>query len=143
MPLALVGAEPDGGAGTFGAAGALSTAQINDALSSSDFSSLFASHEEWFKKATARRAQTFAGLQEAISDLCGSMQSCETRNNGIVQQISELDAIIDEERLKWQGRLEKERRLLEKEKSVLASVERGGGGGGGRASRGDSGATEA
>lgn len=89
-----------------------------------DFSQLFATHEEWFRQATARRADTFSGLQSAVGDLCKTMTACESRNNAIVQQIGELDAIIDEERLKWQARLDKERSLLEKEKSALAAAER-------------------
>lgn len=109
---------------TFGDPGALSADNISRALSNDDFSALFASHEEWFKQATSKRAETFGGLQTAVADLTKSMANCESRNHAIVEQISELDAIIDEERLKWQARLEKERTLLEKEKRVLAAAER-------------------
>lgn len=68
-----------------------------------NFSHLFASHEQWFSQATAKRQESFTGLQHALDDLCRKMSECEERNNSIVSQLSELDNLLSEERSKWEG----------------------------------------
>lgn len=66
-----------------------------------DYAHLFASHEEWFKAASAKRQEVYRGLQAEAMDLLRALAEAESRSSGLVARIGELDALISEERNKW------------------------------------------
>ncbi len=52
-------------------------------------------------QASQRRAETFQALQSSLDDLVRRMAECEERNSSIVSHLSELDALLQDEKAKW------------------------------------------
>lgn len=69
-----------------------------------DFAALFASHESWFKGATAKRAELYAALQGDAGDILRLLQESEARSAAVLSRIGELDAIVSEEKARWAER---------------------------------------
>ena len=52
-------------------------------------------------QATQKRTETFTALQTSLDDLIRRMVECEERNSAIVNHLSELDNLLQEEKAKW------------------------------------------
>lgn len=66
-----------------------------------EFAQLFASHEEWFRAASAKRADTYKSLLAESSDVLRSVQESLSRSNTALERIQGLERLIADEKGKW------------------------------------------
>lgn len=66
-----------------------------------EYAQLFANHEEWFRAATARRADAYRHLLGDSMDLVRALAESEARAKGLLGRVSELEGLIADERAKW------------------------------------------
>lgn len=105
VPAASSGAEHGGspsssgvhGGGASGGAGL----QLQLASLPQEYAQLFANHEEWFRAATARRADAYRHLLGDSMDLVRALAESEARSKGLLARVSELEGLIADERAKW------------------------------------------
>jgi len=71
------------------------------ASAAEEFGQLFASHEEWFRAATAKRQEVYKHLLGEAGDIARSLQESEARSAAVVGRIAELDALISNEKARW------------------------------------------
>ena len=84
-----------------------------------DFSSLVSRHDTWLKEVLDRHRSSFDSLLSSIDGITSKVSECETRNNEIVNQIAQLDALIEEERGKWKQRLDVEKNAMNERVSQM------------------------
>jgi len=70
-----------------------------------EFSQLFSSHEEWFRAATAKRQDVYKQLVSEASDIARSLQESEARSAAVVSRMTELEALIQDEKRRWSEKL--------------------------------------
>ena len=75
--------------------------QLPTADMSDDFSNLILLHDDWLKNMQTAHQDAFRGMVNAIDDLGSRVGACQEKNNQIVDQMNLLDALIEEERVKW------------------------------------------
>lgn len=68
-----------------------------------EYAQLFAHHEDWFRAATAKRADAYRHLQGEAMDLLRSLAESESRSRGLLSRVTELEGLIADERTKWHG----------------------------------------
>ncbi len=52
-------------------------------------------------QATQKRAETFSALQSSLDDLIRRMDECEQRNAEVVNHLTDLDNLLQDEKAKW------------------------------------------
>jgi hypothetical protein len=70
-----------------------------------DYGALFQSHEEWFRAAGAKRQEVYRSLQGEAMDIIRALTEAEARSNSLMGRLGDLDALITEEKAKWQAKL--------------------------------------
>jgi hypothetical protein len=70
-----------------------------------EFAALFASHEGWFKAATAKRVEVYNSLQGEAADILRALQESEAKSAAVLARISEMDNLLAEEKARWAERL--------------------------------------
>lgn len=88
------------------------TMQLPTADMSDDFSNLISLHDDWLKNMQTAHQDAFRGMVNAIDDLGSRVGACQEKNNQIVDQMNLLDALIEEERVKWKQRLDSEKSAM-------------------------------
>ena len=83
------------------------TIDIND-----DFNNLISLHDDWLKNMQTAHQDAFRGMVNAVDDLGGRVSACQEKNNQIVDQMNMLDALIEDERMKWKQRLDTEKAAM-------------------------------
>jgi len=81
-----------------------------DSSASRDFSHLFEKHDMWLREVNARRQEHFHDLTTRMNELTNKLESSEAKTNEVIQRLTQLDALIDEERLKWKNKLAEEKK---------------------------------
>ncbi len=66
-----------------------------------EYAQLLASHEEWFRAASAKRQEVYRNLQGEAMDLLRALTEAENRSAILTSHMNELDALLSEERAKW------------------------------------------
>jgi hypothetical protein len=68
-----------------------------------EYAQLVSHHEDWFRAATAKRADAYRHLQGEAMDLMRSLAESESRSRGLLSRVAELEGLIADERTKWHG----------------------------------------
>lgn len=66
-----------------------------------EYAQLFASQEEWFRAASAKRGDMYAHLQAEAFDLQRYLLEAESKASALVARTSELEALVRDERERW------------------------------------------
>ena len=66
-----------------------------------EFGQLFASHEEWFRAATAKRHEVYRQLVGEAGDIARALQESEARSAAVVGRLGELDQLLADEKARW------------------------------------------
>jgi len=66
-----------------------------------EFGQLFASHEEWFRAASAKRHEVYRQLVGEASDIARALQESEARSAAVVGRLGELDQLLADEKARW------------------------------------------
>lgn len=82
------------------------------AANAESFNEMFARHEHYFKQVMKQREETFKKLESAMQSAAKDIASCQEKNAKLAQRITDLDALIEEERKRWKERLEAEKKTL-------------------------------
>ena len=77
----------------------------------------FMKNEVYFRSLMKQRQETFLRLDSCISDTAQEISSCKAKNSLLAKKIRELDNMIEEDRAKWRGRIDEEKRLLSSQAS--------------------------
>jgi hypothetical protein len=85
------------------------TPALATAVASEDYNELFKRNEDFYRKLTTNRNESFQVLQEMVEQLGKKVQSATQRSNDLVTSLQQLDELIDEERRKWKQQNELER----------------------------------
>lgn len=92
---------------------------VPEAAMNEDYSSIVDANEKWLNEMQARHAKAFDGLLGSIESLSQKVSDCEDKNEEIVSQIQQLDALIEEERSKWKLRLDAEKSAMQERVASL------------------------
>ena len=68
-----------------------------------EFGQLFASHEEWFRAASAKRSEVYRALAGEAADLLRALHDSEARSAAVLARIADMDRIIQQEKQSWVG----------------------------------------
>lgn len=79
------------------------TALSHGLSAAEEFGALFASHEEWFRAATKKRAEVYQSLHTETADLLRAVQEGENRSTAVMNRIAELDSLLAKEKASWQA----------------------------------------
>ena len=66
-----------------------------------EFSQLFASHEAWFKAAAAKRGEVYGALRAEADEVRRALAESEARSAAVLARLSELEALVAQERSRW------------------------------------------
>eukprot|EP01063_Lacrimia_lanifica_P035490 TRINITY_DN6777_c0_g1_i1.p1 TRINITY_DN6777_c0_g1~~TRINITY_DN6777_c0_g1_i1.p1 ORF type:complete len:306 (+),score=111.05 TRINITY_DN6777_c0_g1_i1:930-1847(+) len=72
----------------------------------------FMKNEVYFRSLMKQRQETFMRLDGCINDTATEVAACKQKNAVLAKKIRELDNMIEEDRAKWRGRVDEERKLL-------------------------------
>jgi DNA-binding phage protein len=76
-----------------------STASVHHHLGAAEeFSQLFASHEAWFKAATAKRQEVYASLRAEAADVLKALRESEAKSSAVLSRIHEIGNLVAQER---------------------------------------------
>jgi len=76
-----------------------STASVHHPLGAAEeFSQLFASHEAWFKAATAKRQEVYASLRAEAADVLKALRESEAKSSAVLSRIHEIGNLVAQER---------------------------------------------
>jgi hypothetical protein len=97
------------GASRYSAAAAAAASSSSSSASSSaaaeEFGQLFASHEEWFRAATAKRKEVYGQLLAEAGDIARALSETEARSLAVLGRVHELEKVINEEKGRWTQKL--------------------------------------
>lgn len=79
---------------------------------SNEFRHLFAAQEDWYQQVESRRKAAFQGLEKSVDSLNSRILNADEKSAEVVDKLKELDRLIDEERRRWQDRLEEQEQYL-------------------------------
>ena len=82
-------------------ASALALGGPNIPSAAEEFGQLFASHEEWFRAATAKRHEVYRQLVGEAGDIARALQESEARSAAVVGRLGELDQLLADEKARW------------------------------------------
>lgn len=85
--------------------GATNVTGVSSSAAAEEFGQLFASHEEWFRAATAKRKEVYGQLIGEANDIGRALQEAESRSTNVLNRIHELDRLIGDEKARWQQKL--------------------------------------
>lgn len=76
-----------------------STASVHHPMGAAEeFSQLFASHEAWFKAATAKRQEVYASLRAEAADVLKALRESEAKSAAVLSRIHEIGSLVAQER---------------------------------------------
>jgi exonuclease VII large subunit len=98
------------------------TPALATAVASEDYNELFKRNEDFYRKLTSNRNESFQVLQDMVEQLGKKIQSTTQRSNDLVSSLQQLDEMIDEERRKWKQQNELEKNEATKGRSRLSQL---------------------
>jgi hypothetical protein len=99
-PTKSVGANPFS-LSVLAASSYVPTGSAAGAAVEQEFAQLFASHEEWFRAASAKRGDTYRSLLAEAGDVLRAVQESEARSAAALERLSTLEKMVSDEKAKW------------------------------------------
>lgn len=105
--LSRFGGSTFGGSSVLGMSGVGALGSVPGASSAvtasveAEFAQLFASHEEWFRAASAKRAEAYKGLLAEASDVLRSVREAESKSTSALDRLHALEKLLGDEKARW------------------------------------------
>ncbi|KAJ9441464.1 SH3 domain protein-like protein [Diplonema papillatum] len=103
-------------------AGSLKTREPSAQSHTGSLVESFMKNEVYFRSLMKQRQETFMKLDACVADTATEVAACKAKNNSLAKKIRELENMIEEDRAKWRGRIEEEKRLLLSQTSTNISL---------------------